>query len=238
MDTDVIYGTPEMPAAGLRMRWPWVVAGVALLLFNDRAAMAQGLNQPVVHPCGSLSNAYGPLDYRTEKAALAIVDVAHFTPGVESLISGNRGVLGSDLDYTLRASPNHHRALISVAKYGIRSKLLQPKDLPRTVECYFDRAIRFRPDDHLVRMIYAEYLKQLGRQIDALNQLDTVIGNPKLAAPTLENVGLFFIDLQAFDKALMLVDRIRAEGEEPQQLLTKLKELGRLPASPTGGAPK
>ena len=75
--------------------------------------------------CGSLANGYGPYDYRpdhhiqapgdqsphTEKRML--VDGAHFTPRVENLIGaqsgGQVGDPGADLNYTLRAFPNHHR---------------------------------------------------------------------------------------------------------------------------------
>src|SRR4051812_47506028 len=82
-----------------------LASGVVLLLtlFVSCTAFAQG--------CGSLANPYGPFDYRTSKDKLDIVEGAHFTPDVETLRSGSTGSLGADIDYTLRTSPNHHRAL-------------------------------------------------------------------------------------------------------------------------------
>jgi tetratricopeptide (TPR) repeat protein len=71
--------------------------------------------------CGPLTNAYGPYDYtdmqhRAEK--IPIVEGAHFNADVRTLRKGQSGVdpLG-DIDYTLRAVPNHHPALDAVARY-------------------------------------------------------------------------------------------------------------------------
>ena len=85
------------------------IAGLSVCV----CASAQALDAS----CGSLENAYGPYDYRTDRGnRLYLVESAHFTPVVESLISGLSGPLGAELDYTLRAFPNHHRALISDAR--------------------------------------------------------------------------------------------------------------------------
>jgi hypothetical protein len=82
-------------------------------------ALALGANRAhAFEECGELGNAYGPFDYRTSRDKLAIVEIAHFTPDVEALRSGNTGQLGGDLDYTLRTSPNHARALIAMANLG------------------------------------------------------------------------------------------------------------------------
>ena len=51
--------------------------------------------------CGSLKNGYGPFDYRTAGPdQKALVENAHFTPGVESLTRGKTGAFGGD-DYTV-----------------------------------------------------------------------------------------------------------------------------------------
>ena len=72
--------------------------------------------------CGVLQNAYGPFDYRdpvSKRDNLPIVESFHFTPDVESLRHGRSGSVLGDLRYTLRAFPNHHRALKSMARYGL-----------------------------------------------------------------------------------------------------------------------
>ena len=74
--------------------------------------------------CGQLGNAYGPFDYRTHKKELEIVEGEHFTPEVERLERGNRSGVnpGGDIDYTLRASPNHHRALKAMMDLSRKEK--------------------------------------------------------------------------------------------------------------------
>ena len=126
--------------------------------------------------CGGLANGYGPFDYRIERnGRLPIVDGAHFTPQVEFLIKGDRGYLGQDLDYTLRASPNHHRALASVANWGVRTKGAQPPTLPRPVECYFDRAFRFQPDDTVPRLLFRELPQPLTALCGGKDQLASLV---------------------------------------------------------------
>ena len=113
--------------------------------------------------CGDLANAYGPYDYRTSRDKLAIVEGVHFTPDVEALRSGATGQIGGDIDYTLRASPNHPRALIAMANLGRKLNTDSPPGAKYTLPCYFDRAIRFAGDDPTVRLVYGTYLARVGK---------------------------------------------------------------------------
>lgn len=183
--------------------------------------------------CGSLANAYGPYDYRSEKDKLPIVDINHFTPIVEQLIAGKSGRLGGDLDYTLRAFPNHHRALIAVMKYGAKLQTPQPPDLPRPVECYFDRAIRFKPDDALVRMIYAKFLGDLQRQDEANRQLAAATELARNSAFTQQNIGLIYAEFKQYDQARAAAERTIALGEEPARLIGALRQAGQWRDAPT-----
>lgn len=211
----------------------------ALLLVAATSVAAQTTTTDAINTCGSLSNAYGPYDYRTDKDSLPIVENVHFPPIVENLIAGNRGYLGGDLDYTLRAFPNHHRALVSVMNYGLKLKTEQPKDLPRPVECYFERAIRFRPRDPLTRLIYATYLKRHERTEEALDQLRTASEVPDLQPITRQNIGLFYADLKRYDLARALAWKNIEQGFRPERLIAMLAELGqwREPPSQADGRP-
>jgi hypothetical protein len=113
--------------------------------------------------CGSLENAYGPFDYRTDKKQLPVVDHFHFRPQVENLVKGTTGSVGADIDYTLRAFPNHHRALMAMVRLGDKARTDKPAGASHSVECYLQRAARFRADDGMVSMIYATYLAKKGR---------------------------------------------------------------------------
>ncbi len=151
----------------------------------------------VVAGCGSLQNAFGPFDYRDPVARgepLHLVETAHFTPQVEALVKGNAGYLTGDLDYTLRAFPNHHRALNSVARYALRGGTDWRNPQIPSADCYFERAIAFRPDDQTVRMIYANYLARRKKSEEARRQYGEAL---KLAPNDPEvnyNAGLFFVD--------------------------------------------
>ena len=208
--------------------------------------------------CGSLGNAYGPYDYRSDHhkqapgdqmshpAKRRLVEGAHFTPRVENLIGaqsgGQIGPPGGDLDYTLRAFPNHHRALISVMRYGERTGSQKPPGLPRVVECYFERAVRFKPDDTTVRMIYSTYLTKNKREAEAIAQLEqaTVLAadNPF----THYNIGLSYFDLKLYDKALAQAHKAMALGFERTQLRDLLVKAGQwkepdsVPAMPEAAA--
>lgn len=162
------------------------------------------LAQAEFSTCGSLENGFGPYDYRTERGPnLRLVEGAHFTPLVEGLLRGHTARLpGGDLDYTLRAYPNHHRALMSVMRYAEKLSSPHPRDLRYSVECYFDRAVRFRADDPIVRMIFATFLAQQKRMPEALKQLETAKELAKDNAFTHYNIGLVYLELKEYDRAL------------------------------------
>ena len=185
--------------------------------------------QPGAPACGSLQNHYGPYDFRTDRAKLPIVDGAHFTPAVEALIRGTTSSEGpgADLNYTLTAFPNHHRALISVMNYGEKLKTTQPKDLPISVECYFDRALRFRPDDTVARMIYATFLAKKKREGDANKQLEQVALAARDTAFTLYNMGLIYFDMKNYDKALEMAHKAYGLGFGRTDLRDQLKKVGK-----------
>lgn len=196
-----------------------LIAGGLLLLAG--AATAQE------SICGSLENAYGPFDYRKQRGrALAIVDKVHFNSDVERLIKGQSGRLGGDLDYVLRASPNHHRALASVANWGVMHQGLQPPTLPRSVDCYFDRAMRFMRDDPLPRMLYSSYLQRLGRTADALANLQPLLVRSDLEGLTHFNLGLLLIDLKKPDQALEQAHLAIAKGWTSPILREQLEKGG------------
>src|SRR6266496_1475185 len=150
--------------------------------------------------CGPLQNTggYGPFDYRTSAKQLAIVERFHFTPDVEALKRGESGTLGNDLDYTLRASPNHHRALVAMANLAFKVNNDKPKGAHYTLSCYFDRAIRFAPNDDKVYMINGIYLARAGKKQEALKQLQIAESLAKDNANVQYNLGLVYFDLKDY----------------------------------------
>jgi tetratricopeptide (TPR) repeat protein len=180
--------------------------------------------------CGSLQNAYGPFDYRTQRSKLEIVERYHFSPRAEALISGRSESgtsLGGNIDYTLRASPNHHRALVSMMRYGERLKLPKVPGAEYSVECYFERAVRFAPDDHVVRMLFASYLDRQGKRDLAEKQLELVGREARESAFTLYNVGTVYFDMKNYERAVAYDHRAKALGWQRKDLEEKLRAVGK-----------
>jgi len=210
---------------------PILLAAIAMML--PLAVAAQQASA-----CGPLENAFGPFDYRkphpNEKH---LVESAHFTSVVESLIRGTTNRLpGGDIAYTLRAFPNHHRALIATVRLAQREKTDKPAQLVYTVDCWFERATRFQPDDPVVRMIYASWLGPRGRREEAMAQLaqaERVAGDN---AFTHYNLGLSYLELGAFDRALTKAHHAQALGMVRPDLADRLRASGHW-REPTATAP-
>jgi tetratricopeptide (TPR) repeat protein len=222
---------------------PRCLASMAVLAWAGIANAAL----PSPELCGPLkADNYGPFDFRRDRGEpLQLVEGAHFPAKVETLISGNRGRLGQDINYTLRAFPNHHRALLSVVRYADRTQRDPPPDMMYTVECWFERAIRFAKDDAIVRMLYARYLATKSRNDEALQQLE-VAGRLGGDNPiTQYNVGLVLLELKQYERALVQAHLAMALGNPNEGLKNALVAAGRWqeevtapkPAASAGSAP-
>jgi tetratricopeptide (TPR) repeat protein len=177
--------------------------------------------------CGDLKNAYGPYDYRTDKNKLGVVEQYHFTPKVEALKSGEHSYLGDDLDYVLRAFPNHPRALMAMARLAERDHSRQPQGAGYTVECYFKRAIRFRPEDATARMVYGSFLARQKKYPEAIEQLKAAEQSSDENANLHYNLGLVYFEVGKFDSALQHAHRAYQLGFELPGLRNKLKRAGK-----------
>ena len=201
---------------------------LCLLIVLLALSFADTATAQVVPGCGSLENNYGPFDYRDPVAKakhLRIVEEYHFTPDVERLIRGNTSSLISDLDYTLRAWPNHYRALESLKRYALSGGRMTI----RPAECYFKRAVAFRPDDSGAHIIYGNYLLQcaklkndlLRRRLQcagftdpgymdtrvlkaAREQYETSLRLAPTSAEVNYDAGLFYLELHELDMAKRL----------------------------------
>lgn len=167
------------------------------------AALLHGAAQ-AANDCPPFNNTITGGDYRNpgHRQKLAAVEGAHFTPQVERLERGQSGYLGGDISYTLDHFANHHRALTSLARLALREKSSRPKGAWRSIECYFDRAIRFQPDDAEVRAIFGGYLLALGQDDAALAQLEEAARLEPRNAMNQYNLGLLYVRKGNFDKAM------------------------------------
>ena len=191
------------------------------------ALMAMAASHPAVSAvaCGPLGEPFG--DYLVDKERVARAESFHFTPEVEALIRGkSTTVIGADINFMLVNFPNHHRALVAMQRLAEREKKSQPAGAHAPVECYFDRAVRFRPDDVVARMLYASYLAKAGRGQEAAAQLEAAAqhaeGNPFSAY----NIGLIYFEMKAYEKALAYAHIAYAAGFPQPALREMLQAAG------------
>lgn len=195
---------------------------VAMLFFPDKHVQAFDV-------CGELRNAYGPYDYRVaDRQKISIVEQYHFDAGVESLTKAKTSTsgFGGDLDYTLRAIPNHHRALMTLRNLAARDKTDKPRGSRYTVDCWFRRAERFAPDDVMVKTIYGLYLAQAKQTKAAREKLEQARSMNSSDPNVHYNLGLVYLDLGEYALARESARNAYAAGFPLPGLREKLKRAG------------
>ena len=226
---------PRFKHVPFRSRQMLKLSVLAVILFGVQSAHAQRSVPTTSVPveCGgpTITNHYGPWDYTNPahvRDRLPIVESAHFTMKVENLESGETGFhAGGDLDYTLRAFPNHHRALHAMGRYQLmHGGSGAPPEARWTADCYFQRAIGFNPRDAITRMLFGIYLAKAGRTDDALSQyqaaLELMPNSPELH----NNIALLQIELGDFDSARRHALRADELGFPLSGARGKLERLG------------
>ena len=181
--------------------------------------------------CGSLKNATGPFDYRKPDVDnLRMVHEFHFTPEVESLKEAKTGYLGGDLDYTLRVFPNHHRALASMMALQFKAKTERPTGTHWPIPCYFDRAMRFAPDDGKVRMIYGVYLMRKDKTKDAIEEFKVAADLGEDSGNLHYNAGLAYFEVGDYAQSVEHAKKAYAAGFSLPGLKNKLVKAGKWPS--------
>lgn len=180
--------------------------------------------------CGRLDNGIGPYDYTNpqhRKKMLSVVESYHFNSDVEMLIKGQSSYVWEDLDYTLRAFPNHHRALRSMSMYQLRT--VRPADARYyTAECYFDRAIRNAPRDAEVHVLFGTYLhkrSELARALAEFKEAERI--KPGTAPDRDYRIGLLLFDMKEYEQALVYAKRAYTKKYPDEVLRENLKKVGK-----------
>jgi len=148
--------------------------------------------------CGTLEWNYGPFDYRTATVhQRKLVESAHFTPEAEELREAPTGSLGADFKYTLSVFPNHPRALLAMERLVAKERRNPAEGAKFTVECFYERALRFKPDDHVPRLFYVNYLIRNNKKLDeARTHLDYVAESTQDDPLAQFNAGMLYMDLR------------------------------------------
>jgi tetratricopeptide (TPR) repeat protein len=175
-------------------------------------------------PC-TIQQGFGPYDYTNSQhvsAHLQIVEVWHFTPEVENLTRGKSGTVYGDLSYTIRAFPNHHRALYSLIQYQLQGS----NEIDAAPECFLDRAINFAPGDARVYLLYGVYLHRLDRLDQALDKYEKAEelspNNPEIQY----DMALLYLETDDMDEAVKYAKKAYSLGYPLPGLRNRLMAQG------------
>jgi tetratricopeptide (TPR) repeat protein len=205
------------------------IVGAAVVMTAAVTALVPQSAAAATNYCGELKNAYGPFDYRAraEHSNFELVENAHFTADVENGIRGISSTIGGDLDYTLRAIPNHHRALAAMARIAIRTKSIQLQGARYPVECWFERATRFAPDDGGVKAEFGNYLFALGKTDQAFAMFKEAAEMSPENATFNYNLGLAYAQKKDYAEALVYAKKAYDLGFPLPGLKKKLIDAGK-----------
>lgn len=210
------------------------LSGFVLWIASIGQASATGVGSV---ECGSLANAYGPFDYRTaSQDKKNLVERPHFIDQNIAIMRGQtrarqNHVMG-DLDYTLRAFPNHHGALMAIDRLGRLMKTERPLLQHYKLECYYIRGLRMADDDPMLYYLYGMYLQHRGRKIEAREKIERAVEifeakDGQMTPNILYNLGLAYFEFGAYDEAAAYARRAADGGYTLPGLKNKLKRVGR-----------
>jgi len=173
------------------------------------------------------SGVYHDINDPGSSVNLHTVEINHFIKDVERLQRGQTAPLPYDIDFVLRAFPNHYRALNAMASWQLKNRL--PANVEGklwTADCYFQRAMTLVPEDWKVRFIYGIYLHKSKRFAEAREQYTAAesLGGDQAAgsADFYYNRGLFEVDAGNVDKAREYADKAYTLGASLPGLRDKL----------------
>jgi tetratricopeptide (TPR) repeat protein len=172
------------------------------------------------------------VDGRRTESNITIVTNYHFTPPVKALKKGQTGYeLYSDLDYTLRALPNHPEALDTVSRFEIKRNKLKSyakkqSAMPYSADCYFQRAIKvFGNNQAQTWMLWGLHqyrLKKYNKAIEYYKKAQ----NLKLTGAELDYyMGLSYFKLKDYENAQHYADAAYEKGYALPGLKYMLKKV-------------
>lgn len=191
---------------------------VLILLPSAMANVCQPVNYEV-------HNQFGPFDFysakshekgaggRQSETNITIVTNYHLTQDIISLKRGRTGGhLNKDLDYTLRALPNHPQALDTASRFEKR-RAEQPmyakkqSALPNSADCYFERAFKvFGNQQPQTWMLWGLHKYRQQDYQTAINYYNKAVELGLSGAEINYNLGLAYFRAEQYGKAKQHAD--------------------------------
>lgn len=182
----------------------YMLTTLALLALAQEASGAVSENA-VRLQCGTARDVT-VTDYRlkdtTSALQWAIEDVKqnHLDPAVQSLNDGNfSSAVLSDISFILNHWPNHYPALQALIRYEVGGG----KEVPYyPIDCYFEAARQFVPDDANVLVLYGLYRYKSGDNDHAEMYWRQALQVESNSADAHYNLGLLYVEQGRYNDAL------------------------------------
>lgn len=124
-----------------------------------------------------------------------LIEKFHLVKAKGRIAKGDMTNVWNDIDYTLQHCPNHPEGLRVMSNLAIEHNRL---DLANK---YFDAAVKFRPTDLSVRILYAIHLHKVGAYNKALDQYKAALAIDPNSVEAHYNLGLLYADMGKFEEA-------------------------------------
>lgn len=221
-------------------RWGASICGLAAAcgaasLLACRVAGAVTMDE--VQPCEPIDPTMTAYNYNHDfndpnsQLALRTVEINHFDADVRQLRKGETAPLPHDLDFVLRAFPNDYEALNAMASWQLANKGSAAARGYWTADCYFLRAISFRPNDWKVHYVYAIFLDKARRLPEAAEQYAIAEKDGGSGPDFYYNRGLFEVDAGNLEKARDYARKAREAGNTLPGLAQRIAQAERAGAA-------
>lgn len=198
------------------------------------------------NPCQGARIPFGPYDYLLREkypGQLFITEEYHLTDRILNLQKDSTTSAIKDIQYTLMAWPNHHKALYAAFQYRLknRGRWYQDANSATPVECHLQRASKFSPRDPVPHMIYGllQHDFQLYREaLVSFRRANKLLPNDVI---TLYNMGLTLVELEKYEEAVQVAKEVYSTDFPLPGLKNMLVRAGRwdeeTPGSPAESDP-
>lgn len=180
---------------------------------------------------------HGPFDYnKASGAERHLVESAHFNEHYQKYRLGSAKFRKSDhiietpaagFSYTLWAFPNHPQALAAMEDIAFKSKTDTPAGSQLRIHCYFQRAVKFTPEDPIVRAMYGYYYARRGQKNAAMQQLDRAESLNDGISSVAVYAAFAYFELKEFEKSLNAAKQAYQMGYQLPGLRNKLERAGK-----------
>jgi tetratricopeptide (TPR) repeat protein len=179
----------------------------------------------------NLANGYGPWDYYNPKSHVPTsstpmgpvrrVTNVHLKPQMLRLTGRATGTISGDLDYTLRAIPNHPLGLDLASRLELRLATTAAKQLNsffsyekmvRNAECYFRRALSLNNRTAETYFIYGIHLHRNKKYQEAAVAYEKALSLKDTNIEANYNYGLTLVKLERYSEAEIQAVKAYSKG--------------------------